>query len=390
LAARLGYETSIDMKSIRSLHTSSMGLLILHALLPSYLLANDKGCTVMAFAEIIRADDSVEELAGSPFPGPVVTLNGNDLVRVTIETNLAGCTSIYARVRKNNLPDTTFLVNDYSQSFFRSGAGAYSVEFTYPIGTIVDVEQPAYFTIGNYPTISITAGVWLFGAYDPNSTLMRDDLRASGLLGSSPLLSVTGNDAIVDAVTIEFRDQSSPSTILVSLSLRVQRDGDIVTADGNPIITAILPSAPYYVSIRHRNHLGAMTATAHNLTNSPTTFDFRSSTLPLWGTNATRSAFSTRLLWAGNSNEPYSWSTDLGWGQWGTRAIKYTGADNDRDPILTRIGGTIPTSTMNGYYNEDVNMDGVVKYTGANNDRDIILQTIGGTVPTAVRLEQLP
>jgi len=39
---------------------------------------------------------------------------------------------------------------------------------------------------------------------------------------------------------------------------------------------------------------------------------------------------------------------------------------------------------------EDVNLDGVVKYTGAANDRDVVLSTIGGTTPTAVRLEQVP
>jgi hypothetical protein len=35
-------------------------------------------------------------------------------------------------------------------------------------------------------------------------------------------------------------------------------------------------------------------------------------------------------------------------------------------------------------------MDGAVKYVGANNDRDPILQNIGGVVPTATRTEQLP
>ncbi|MBX2978027.1 MAG: hypothetical protein KF905_01935 [Flavobacteriales bacterium] len=34
--------------------------------------------------------------------------------------------------------------------------------------------------------------------------------------------------------------------------------------------------------------------------------------------------------------------------------------------------------------------DLAIKYVGANNDRDVILQTIGGAVPTAVRVEQVP
>ncbi len=64
--------------------------------------------------------------------------------------------------------------------------------------------------------------------------------------------------------------------------------------------------------------------------------------------------------------------------------------EDDRDPILTRNGGTVPTNTVSGYYTEDINLDGLVKYTGADNDRDPVLATIGGTVPTAVRVAQLP
>jgi len=55
-----------------------------------------------------------------------------------------------------------------------------------------------------------------------------------------------------------------------------------------------------------------------------------------------------------------------------------------------RIGGTVPTNTVNGYFNEDVNMDGVVRYTGDPNDRDPILVNIGGSVPTNTRVQQLP
>ena len=70
--------------------------------------------------------------------------------------------------------------------------------------------------------------------------------------------------------------------------------------------------------------------------------------------------------------------------------VKYTGSNNDRDPILVEIGGTVPTNTVAGYLASDVNMDGTVKYTGGQNDRDLILQNIGGTVPTATKAEQMP
>jgi hypothetical protein len=70
--------------------------------------------------------------------------------------------------------------------------------------------------------------------------------------------------------------------------------------------------------------------------------------------------------------------------------IKYTGVNNDRDPILVRIGGLVPTNTALGYFPEDVNLDGTVKYTGVNNDRDPILVNIGGTIPTNVKIGQVP
>jgi hypothetical protein len=37
-----------------------------------------------------------------------------------------------------------------------------------------------------------------------------------------------------------------------------------------------------------------------------------------------------------------------------------------------------------------VNLDGTVKYTGENNDRDPILQAVGGSVPTNVREGSVP
>ncbi len=86
------------------------------------------------------------------------------------------------------------------------------------------------------------------------------------------------------------------------------------------------------------------------------------------------------MLWAGNV------VTDVV----SPFGLKYTGINNDRDPILFAIGGTVANNTASGYLVSDVNMDGTAKYTGLANDRDIILVNIGGTVATNVRVEQLP
>ena len=70
--------------------------------------------------------------------------------------------------------------------------------------------------------------------------------------------------------------------------------------------------------------------------------------------------------------------------------LKYIGTNNDRDLVLSAIGGIVPTAVNNGYRSEDVNLDGVVKYVGSDNDRDVVLVNIGGVVPTNVRSAQLP
>ncbi|MBK6752949.1 MAG: hypothetical protein IPG69_05035 [Flavobacteriales bacterium] len=69
--------------------------------------------------------------------------------------------------------------------------------------------------------------------------------------------------------------------------------------------------------------------------------------------------------------------------------MKYAGGATTATPSWW-IGGLVPTATVNGYWPEDVNLNGQVRYAGGANDRDPILLTIGGTIPTAVRLQQLP
>jgi hypothetical protein len=71
-------------------------------------------------------------------------------------------------------------------------------------------------------------------------------------------------------------------------------------------------------------------------------------------------------------------------------SLGYTGASNDRDPILVNVGSTTPNNTVAGYLQADVNMDGRVSYTGGGNDRDPILVNVGSTTPNNLRTEQLP
>jgi hypothetical protein len=180
----------------------------------------------------------------------------------------------------------------------------------------------------------------------------------------------------VDWVVVELRDALGSGTVLASRSALLQRDGDVVALDGTSALSFTLPSGPYHIAIRHRNHLGVMTAEPIALSATAATIDFTSASTPTWGTDARKNNNGVMTLWPGDANF--------------NDQVRYTGQNNDRDVVLQVVGGITPTNTVTGYFAADVNMNGVVSYTGANNDRDIILQTIGGVVPTATRTQQLP
>ncbi|HQV76634.1 MAG TPA: hypothetical protein PLE78_14170 [Flavobacteriales bacterium] len=261
----------------------------------------------------------------------------------------------------------------------------------------------------------LNAKAWLDGAYVPGANLMRDDLRAADLIPTSQpvspigaattpaggetiapgVLSIAGPNAIVDWVWVELRfgrpENASTGwgwSFYETYALRhalVQRDGDIVDMDGTSPVLLPIKAGNCYVVVRHRNHLGVMSAQPLALNATPVVFDTRATSTPLFSmptpyTDAARKTVgSTRTLWPGNA-----WTLGAPYG------ILYTGQGNDRDPILYAIGGSLATNVLGDYHRADINLDGVVKYTGINNDRDIILQTIGGSVATAVRYEQVP
>ncbi|MCB0793057.1 MAG: PKD domain-containing protein [Flavobacteriales bacterium] len=251
--------------------------------------------------------------------------------------------------------------------------------------------------IAVFDGVLVSPRMLLQGAYDGNSGLMRDDLRAQGLIPlnepytaagyvftcegggettTPDVLTVTGPDAIVDWVVVELRDAVDPTLVVCDRAALLQRDGDVVDVDGTSPVRFAAPEGNYRIVLRHRNHLGVMTAMPVSLGYLTTVVDLSLPATATYGTNARTINGAKALLWAGNTN--------------GNSSLKYTGAANDRDPILVVVGGLIPTNSVNGYLPEDVTMNGVVKYTGAGNDRDPILVNIGGSVPTSFLNEQIP
>ncbi|MBL8000966.1 MAG: hypothetical protein JNL05_03300 [Flavobacteriales bacterium] len=278
------------------------------------------------------------------------------------------------------------------------GVAAYPYCYDWEVSTADKVcsstRVAATVTVGSLLPLDLKAV--LEGPYDQLSGLMRDDLRAQGLLPltepytalgftqagggggettTTGVLATTGNGAPVDWVLVELRSSTDPTTIVATRAGLLLRNGTIIGSGGGALVLNA-PAGDYHVAVRHRNHLGVMTSLPVTLSTTTTSLDLSSASTATWGTDARKSMGAVQALWSGNALL--------------NNLIKYTGSANDRDPILNAIGGVVPTNTVNGYMAMDNNMDGVVKYTGAANDRDLVLTNIGGVVPTNTRTEQLP
>ncbi len=166
--------------------------------------------------------------------------------------------------------------------------------------------------------VEVQANVLLSGPLDPVSQLMSDDLRTASLLPNNQpyntapwnyegteqagagVLNTASNDAIVDWILVELRDHLNPQNILATKAALLQRDGDVVDAqDGiSPLRFDNVSDGNYFVSVRHRNHLGCMTAAPVALSSSASIIDFTTS--PVYGVNAQAPLGSIQALWPGD------------------------------------------------------------------------------------------
>lgn len=132
--------------------------------------------------------------------------------------------------------------------------------------------------------IMLTAKVFLHGAYDSSSSMMRADLGAArlptdtphtdGVAANAAIFDTTGNNAIVDWVYVELRDKDDITSVVKGVSAFVQRDGDIVGTDGTSALTIDAASGDYYISVRHRNHIPIATDMTVSLSATVTHIDF--------------------------------------------------------------------------------------------------------------------
>jgi hypothetical protein len=254
-------------------------------------------------------------------------------------------------------------------------------------------------------SIVVSVKALLSGPYITSAGLMQDSLRVKNMIptkepyGSLPyapifthatnsnigidctdpiLLSnaslVTGGDAIVDWVFLQVRQASDPSIVLASRSALLQRDGDVVREDGiSPVTFQGIAPDNYFISIKHRTHLGLMNNAAIALSETPTSIDFtdqsntlytrpspNNNTSPLTG--ATRIMGGKRAMYTGNCNIA---STAY------SRFITYNNTINsDRTSMIGTVGNT---GTITGYSIFDIDMNGYARFNGLHPDRIVLL-----------------
>ena len=254
------------------------------------------------------------------------------------------------------------------------------------------------------PFSCIDMKVFLAAAYEPATDLMRDNLRSLGIIPNQQpyggpqygdydyngtetigagVMTTTGNNAIVDWVMVELRNASNPAILIQRQAALVQRDADIVSPrDGSSSLKfPTLPAGNYYVVVKHRNHLGVMTATPIAVNSVPhTVVDFTlASTTNFKLTGPAGTVYAQRpldngkrALWEGNMSDQ-SIAPGV---HTGDRLI-YQGNAADVDGPYYRVLldqdniDFAPNFIVHAYDRSDGNMDGRVIYQGNDADTDV-------------------
>ena len=203
------------------------------------------------------------------------------------------------------------------------------------------------------------------------------------------VFGVTGEDAITDWVFIELRSSSDNTVVVSTRSALVQRDGDVVELDGS--FGVRFPGVPvddYYVVIKHRNHLGAMTADPKTPTELADLIDFTQSSTGLFdfGTSKFGGLYDYTGL-AENANVKSGYLALWGGDFDGNGKVKYTNPFDDQNnlvgdvlgyPITDEFGTVIDFNFFTnfdfafGYLDGDYDMNSKSKYDNPFDDRNLL------------------
>jgi hypothetical protein len=148
------------------------------------------------------------------------------------------------------------------------------------------------------------------------------------------------------------------------------RNGNLVDAQtgATTLHFANVKPGNYYVSVRHRNHLGVISASPLSLSSTEKLVDFTLSTTGVKGTDARFVSGALALLWAGDINSSAT-LTSSGPGNDITNLLSSVITHQDNPQAYTNF-------TLRGYLNTDLNMDGKTLFTGPNNDANALMGNV--------------
>ncbi|MFM2386186.1 MAG: hypothetical protein RL660_943 [Bacteroidota bacterium] len=332
-------------------------------------------------------------------------------------TNAAGCDSVhtYNVTINNSSAPSTVTINQNGGSYTIPGTSTTYFASATHVETYANVfgcDSVVTYNITINLGVLVSPKVCLAGPLDAAGSLMSDSLRQKNLIpgttpyGAAPYTHIavvgaggemidpaaysnTGSNTIVDWVLVELRDASNSNTVVATRSALLQRDGDVVDVDGNSAVlfTTVGPGN-YFVSVKHRNHLGVMGASTfalNSLTSTLTDFTATSASLfirPVPNSNttfgATRTIAGKRALYAGNCGIATAVTR---------RQLTYNSTTaSDRYALLTAAPGT---ATINGYTQFDCDLNGFARFNGLLPDRLIILMNVSNS-NTLILHEQTP
>lgn len=288
-----------------------------------------------------------------------------------------------------------------SQTAAAGGAGPYTA-------TRTGFTSVGSFAVGTRPVLSallVTPKVFLQGAFNTSLNRMNDALRTGNLIpttepyssavggnlmstsnavkgsggGETSTASVVGaaagaatDNTIVDWVLVQLHNSATNAVISQRAAL-IQRDGDVVDVDGvSPVNMAGNAAGSYFISVKHRNHIGVRSAAAVTLAKTTNlSYDFSTGLAQALTpaanaamTNKYGSAITTTvyMLWGGNANSNTN--------------TRYSGPANDEGVLLNTCLSGNKAGTSAGYLNCDLNMNGTLRYSGPSNDEAFLLNTV--------------
>lgn len=304
----------------------------------------------------------------------------NPIQPVAMEFDLTGITH-----NGDDLSDFTLLIDNDGDGNFTTGTVTQVPATAYAnnklsFSNITNLSNNAVFTVAFGPqSLRLSAKAILQGAW--NGSAMRTSLKTAAVLpatdpyGLNTTPSVAPNASaaqVVDWVKVELRDASNPTIVVDQRAGFLLSNGDIVDSSYTaPLSFYNATSANYYVVIRHRNHLGVMSANPVDFSSGLGTIDFTQSATATYGTNARKDlGGGVMALWAGNVNADQS--------------IRHSASPSDATPVanavLNHAGNTSQSPAYTGYTGVysllDVNLDGNIFYTATPSDHAIILSNV--------------